>query len=248
MKKKIATLCLSVLAFAGSAGNAQVTGFNDLATWTGSGTNQSALVIQWNDGKSPGALAWGFRWDTPGTTVSDMLLEVMDAAVGLFARGDLSTGFGPSYFGFGYDTGIDGTFGVTGATDPLGAPVNLVFANGLSNTNTNDASTQAPLTSIGTAPVDAQDRYREGWMDNGFWELYSGTGIAYPITWTASFIGAGETLAANGWYAFSISNADFSSNLPGAAFAAIPEPSTLALLAAGGILLVIHARKRFHAC
>lgn len=245
MKKTFALLCLAGLLLTGPTVRAQLAGFNDIATWTGAGSNQSALVIQWNDGKSPAAVVWGYRWNGPSPTVNDMLLAVMDAGVGLFARGDSANGFGEAYYGFGYDANLDCSFGVTGAFDALGDPAAVTFTRGFANMNTNSESSQAPSSSVAAAPQNVSDRYREGWMDNGFWEMFTGTGTSYPVTWTASFTGAGEALAADGWYAFSLSNSDYSSNVPGLAVSAVPEPGTL-LLAAFSAGILFHARKRLH--
>lgn len=221
---------------------AAVTGFGDLIITPGSGPNQSGLVIQWNDSKVPAALAWGFNWTSNSTTVNDMLLAVMSADVRLFSRGDSSTPFGPAYFGFGYNN--SGNFSVAGAVNELGVPVTPVFVGGFSDMNTDPGTTQAPLTSTAAAPSNPLDRYVEGWNDNGFWELFSGSGPAYPGTWTSSAVGVTETLTQNTWYALSLSNSDFSSNLPGAATAAVPEPIALWLILLAGI--IFHASKRLY--
>ena len=44
-----------------------ITSFSDIKQWTGSGTNQAALVLQWNDGLAPTSLAWGYRWNGAAT-------------------------------------------------------------------------------------------------------------------------------------------------------------------------------------
>ena len=221
-----------------------VSSFTDLAFWSGTGASQSSLVIQWNDSKSPPALAWGFKWSS-ANTVNDMLLAVLSADVRLFARGDSSTGFGAAYFGFGYSN--SGNFSVVGAVDSLGAAVTPVFTNGFSEMNTDSAATQAPFSSASAAPANPTDRYTEGWNDNGFWDLYTGTGQTYPVTWSESVVGSGEALVDNGWYVFTITTPEFTPNLPVAADAAVPEPSTFLLLPAGAALL-LYARKRIHAC
>lgn len=251
MKKTFVVLCVAGLLGSALTARAQLTGFNDILTWTGSGANQSALVIQWNDGKSPVALAWGYRWNAPSASVSDMLLALMDAGVGLFGRGDSATGYGASYYGFGYDANHDGSFGVTGAVDSLGQAATVTFAHGFSDMNTSGSSTQAPFSSLAAAATSAEDRYNEAWMDNGFWAQFDGgTGTAYPTTWTSSWIGASETLANNGWYGFTFGAVDpvtydSLAPLPLSAYAAIPEPAALPLvLMASG--LMIHARKRLY--
>ncbi|MCX7869869.1 MAG: hypothetical protein N2322_07955, partial [Terrimicrobiaceae bacterium] len=74
-------------------------------------------------------------------------------------------------------------------------------------------------------------------------------GAAYPPTWTSNWLGVGSVnLVNDGWYALSISEPDYTSNTPGPAFAAIPEPSAALLVACGsGLLILFHARKRLHA-
>lgn len=56
----------------------------DIASWTGEGDTEVALVIAWNDGRSPEALAWGYR-GTVETTVIAMLNEVVKADPRLFS-------------------------------------------------------------------------------------------------------------------------------------------------------------------
>jgi hypothetical protein len=74
MKKTIITAYL-LLIFKFSALSAIVKNFDDIQFWTGNGTNRAALVIEWNDGKSPASLAWGFRWNGQATGL-DMLKAI----------------------------------------------------------------------------------------------------------------------------------------------------------------------------
>jgi hypothetical protein len=60
---------------------ALITGFNDIDYWVGSGTNQAALVIDWNDGISPVSLAWGFQWDGIATG-EDMIQAIAGTTLG----------------------------------------------------------------------------------------------------------------------------------------------------------------------
>jgi len=224
-----------------------VTDFSNLNYW-GSGTNHSGLVISWNDGKTNASIAWGFSWSSGTTvTVADMLLAVASADPRLFARIDSATGFGLGIYGLGYDANGNGSFSVTGAENASGNSTIPVFINGISDMNTNSSSVQAPPSSANASPSEAADHYVEGWIDNGYWEFFiGGISTSYPATWTSSMTGASSTdLANNGWYAFSITTPDYSSNLPGAATAAaVPEPSSVALLAISGLTLALTLRRR----
>jgi hypothetical protein len=44
-----------------------ITNFDSIQNWAGSGSNKAAMVIQWNDGQNPSALAWGYRWNGSAT-------------------------------------------------------------------------------------------------------------------------------------------------------------------------------------
>lgn len=248
--KSIRTIALA-LALLGSTlaiGRSQtVTGLDSLNYW-GTGTNHAGLVISFNDGKTNSTIAWGFAWN--GTaSVASMLTSLAAADPRLFARIDSATGFGLGIFGLGYDANGNGIFSVTGAENPLGNPTTPVFTAGISDLNTNSTTVQAPASSVGAAPGEIADHYTEGWNDNGFWELFTGgASSVYPTTWTSSMTGATDTnLVNNGWFALSISNSDFSSNIPGAAVAAVPEPDSVALVAGAGGLLLLWSRRRRHA-
>lgn len=191
---------------------------SDLAdlTYAGSGSKQAALVIDWNDGKSPEVIVWGYRWN--GTaTAADALIALAAADPRLFARVDRASSLGLALYGLGYDTDLTEGFGVTGAQDTAGNATTLTFTNGLNDLNTGASSLEAPASSEDAAPTDADDHYREGFNDNGFWELLTGpTGRSYPGQWTSSNFGlSGTTLVDGGWYALSLTESDWTSNPPG---------------------------------
>jgi hypothetical protein len=73
MRKLIAALF--ALPLAGLQAQPLVNSFDDIQFWTGSGTNRAALVLQWNDGKTPVSLTWGFRWNGNATGI-DMLMAI----------------------------------------------------------------------------------------------------------------------------------------------------------------------------
>jgi len=90
---------------------------NDIKFWAGSGANQSALVIDWNDGKTNESLAWGFRWN--GTATGLDLINAITAA-DPHLKAELQTfSFGTALRGFSYDADLDGLY--TGANDHVEA-------------------------------------------------------------------------------------------------------------------------------
>ncbi|MEI8284726.1 MAG: putative Ig domain-containing protein [bacterium] len=220
MKKiTFSLLAFLFLAFAINA-RASISSPN-INNWVGTGSNESAFVLQWNDGKSPGAIAWGYRWN-PGAapTLNQLIANLLAANAGIYARGDSSGSYGAGYYGFGYDTGLNNTFSVNGGLDADGNPTTISFTNGFSDMNSDNTTYQSPGSSTSAAPTNSQDRYQEGWNDNGFWELYTSTSTINPTSWSTSWDGGEQSLTADSWYAYTFSNSDFSSNPP-----VLPTPS-----------------------
>ncbi len=244
--KKILFAVLTLFIVSFTHASAQVTSLNDLNYW-GTGANRAGFVIAWNDGKPNDTLAWGYQWDG-ALNFTDMVYFLAANDPNLFLRLDSVTGFGTSIFGVGYQT-TSTPFAVTGAEDTLGNPVVPTFTAGINDMNIT-AGTDAPLSSSGAAPLNAFDHYVEAWNDNGFWELFfHGTdsftptaSVSYPATWQSSWLGAsGTPLVNDGWYALSISEPDYTSNIPGSAIPAlqptpIPEPRAYAMMLLGAVL------------
>ena len=78
----------------------------DIASWTGEGDTEVALVIAWNDGRSPEALAWGYR-GTVETTVIAMLNEVVKADPRFFSLTRRQGGY--TVDGLGFDLNGENT-------------------------------------------------------------------------------------------------------------------------------------------
>lgn len=78
----------------------------DIVWWTGEGDVEVALVIAWNDGKSPEALAWGYR-GTDETTVITLLNEVVKADPRLFSLTRRQGGY--TVDGLGFDLNGENT-------------------------------------------------------------------------------------------------------------------------------------------
>ncbi len=247
--KKIIRLLTAILLASGIPHAAAAIINPGITTWVGAGSNESILAIQWRDAKSPSAIAFGYRWTSGTTTLNDMITAVLAANVGLYARGDLiSGGFGNAYFGFGYDTGLDSSFSITGAEDDLGDPATPNFINGFWDMGSGYAG---PWSSLNAAPANSSDRYQEGWMDNGFWELFTATSTFTPTTWTASNDGGTQLLGSDSWYAYSLTNADYTSVTPNltSLSASVPEPSQIAsslLLMLGAAFFLWKRQKAKH--
>lgn len=235
-----AALCCALAIFTllpASRCQALITGFGDIDYWVGSGTNQAALVIDWNDGIAPVSLAWGFQWDGAATG-----WEMLTAIAAADSRLTLMTH--PNFdaiFALYYDvTGTNAGF-VAGTPGDLGGP-----ENGAAN--------------------NPGDHYAEGWY-SGYWaySLYGGDfeydiydnsppydyigpgtydvagSTTYPVTWESGNIGAGSRDLANGyWDAWSFNGG----NIDQPTAAAIPEPTTLLLTALAGGFLALRRRAR----
>jgi len=87
--------------------NALAFSLADVTFWVGSGANEAALVIDWNDGKSPQSLAWGYRWDGAATGLD--MLQAVTAADSRFGDVVLTEwSFGWTVDGMGYDLNGNG--------------------------------------------------------------------------------------------------------------------------------------------
>jgi hypothetical protein len=172
-----------------------------------------------------------------------MINTLASRNLGLYARIDSEGSFGTAHCGFGFDTGFDGSFSVSGAKDTIGNASILTFTSGVSDGNTG-TSYETPFSSIGAGPTNPADRYQEGWKDNGYWELFSAqTGVS--PTWDSNWSGGSQTIANNTWYAFSLSEPDFISIPPdlSAAANAVPEPSVAILVTIALVFFILKQRR-----
>jgi hypothetical protein len=226
-------LTITVFLFVQEQSLADVIDFNDIVTWSGSGANEAALVIDWNDGQSP--LAWGYRWD--GTATGEDLFRVVAATDNsLFARIQVF-GFGALVNGIGYDRDNDG-FGVSGISGAKSFGAGGIF--------------EGAETDFGTK-TDSDDSYSEA--NNStfeYWEYFNGAGNPYDGgSWASATSGfSGRSLANgdwDGWYYPGTFGGDPSA-IPGNALAAgaaaVPEPSSVLLMAFGSIGLLLCRRSQ----
>lgn len=202
--KKILIATLGLVAFSPLS---SAFDFNDIANWTGTGSNRAALAVQWNDGQNPVSLVWGYRYN--GTkTGEDMLMAVSSSfASGLYSYTE-SFGFGLGVYGLGFDTNTNGsrTY-ITGATP--------------------DAA----------VPTDATDRWQSGWLSNGYWSFWTGASansLSEASTGVTGYTLQNNDWNA---LAFAASPNWTSPTPSGFTAAPVPEPASLFILGAGALLL-----------
>ncbi len=211
-----------------------ISSFDDIIYWVGSGTNSAALVVDWNDGKSPGSLAWGYRWNGSATG-----FDMISAVLASDPRFEGEFIFETAIFGFGYD--LDGDGGTFNFIEPGGSASDV------------DDHFQVGWTING---------YWSYWIHGGefVYDLYDpnppynfiGTGTySVPgtpqysnVNWFFSPVGAADRELINGaWDGWRFAP-NFVAQSPSQPVAAIPEPSTWVFLVAGGLMVWIAARHR----
>ncbi|MEI7486953.1 MAG: DUF5074 domain-containing protein [Chryseobacterium sp.] len=134
--------------------------FADVQYWVGTGTNQVAFVVQWNDSKNPDALVWGFRWNG-NATGEDMLKAIAKADHRFYSLLYQGTQFGSAVGGLGFD--------LNGAnTNALYKNANVTYpyypVDGIVNTTAYDFDDYTA--------ADAADHWSSGWTTNGYWSYW----------------------------------------------------------------------------
>ncbi|MGD9506378.1 MAG: hypothetical protein AB7W37_15830 [Syntrophobacteraceae bacterium] len=205
--------------------------FDDITYWVGSGGNQAALVIEWNDGKEPQTIVWGYRWDGTATG-ADMLAAIS---------------------GSGYATGGPFSGNMTGADSRLytqlewwsGYDAYTVYAFGY-DVDGDGFGWQEDADESG-GPADPDDHGYEGWY-TGYWSYWvsdDGSEWAYS-GWGIS----ARELSDGSWDGWSYS--DFASygsgsapGTPVSAQAPVPIPGAIWLLGSGLVgLLRLRGKRR----
>jgi hypothetical protein len=200
--------------------------FDDIDFWVGSGSNEAALVVDWNDGIDPVSLAWGYRWDGSATG-QDMLSDI--AGEMTYSGGSVS-----------YSAGVDGRLWWTDGSGMGGGGAGTVY--GIGYDVDNDGFTITPDASgDGGVAADTADHYKEGWMSAGYWSYWLGD----DDSWGFSGVGfAGRNLSDGSWDGWSWAPG-FSSSTPDSPEAApVPVPAAVWLLGSGLLGLIGFRRKR----
>ncbi|MDR2235954.1 MAG: DUF5074 domain-containing protein [Chryseobacterium sp.] len=134
--------------------------FSDIQFWVGTGSNEAAFVVQWNDSKNPDALVWGYRWNG-NATGEDMLKAIAQADRRFFSLLYQGTQYGTAIGGIGFDLNGQNTnalYKSGNTTYPL-YPV-----SGIVNTTEYDFDTYTA--------ADTNDHWQSGWTTNGYWSYW----------------------------------------------------------------------------
>lgn len=133
--------------------------FDDIVYWVGTGTNEAAFVVQWNDSKNPDALVWGFRWNGTATG-EDMLKAIAKTDKRFFTLLYQGTQFGSAVGGLGFD--LDGN-----DTNALYKSGNTTYplypVDGIINTTSYDFDDYTAK--------DADDHWGSAWY-TGYWSYW----------------------------------------------------------------------------
>src|SRR5580704_19564445 len=84
-------------------------GFSDITNWTGTGSNEAALLIDFQDGTTYPALVWGYRWD--GTATGEQMIQAVAAADPDLTVQITSYSFGDAVTALGFDGSAYGSNG-----------------------------------------------------------------------------------------------------------------------------------------
>ncbi|MFP4351908.1 MAG: PEP-CTERM sorting domain-containing protein [Puniceicoccaceae bacterium] len=242
MKNKTSTshlLATCVLALSGATAlNGAVNSFSDITQWVGTGSNEAALVIDFNDGSATDSFAWGYRWDDPGEPVAvsgaDMILAIAEADPNLSIShgGTAEDGFFVTEISYKGFSATSGDF-VT----------NFDYWNYLLAGGTTGVSEFDPDYVPG-APLPQTWNYPNGGASlPGSWEAAK-TG-ASDFSGTYSDAGStpipGRRLADGSWDAW-VFGSEVDS--PSGPIAPAPEPETAGLFLAIGAALLVTRRRR----
>ena len=183
--------------------------YNDIQYWVGSGSNQTAFVIVFNDGKTPNALVWGYRYDG-SKTFAEMAQDIAATDTRFFYMADPNhTTLG----GLGYDGNGNDIFSLQQEGSTV-QPVNNFFS-------------VEGYDYDGYTPTEAEDRWSGGWASGVYFNLSNG-GFSSPVAdngWTYAVLSS-----------FGAGGEDFET-AQSATYTAVPAPTTAVCDAPTGLNL-----------
>lgn len=94
---------LSLLAalFVAGCAPAFAFNFNDIVNWTGTGSNEAAMLVDFHDGSQYQSFVWGYRWD--GTANGEDMFKAIVAHDPNLSSTITSYSFGDAVSAIGYD-------------------------------------------------------------------------------------------------------------------------------------------------
>ncbi|MDX2079574.1 MAG: PEP-CTERM sorting domain-containing protein [Terrimicrobiaceae bacterium] len=224
--KRLIVAALAAVLWCTSTVQAQINGLDDILFWAGTGSNRSALIVDFQDGNTRSAFAFGYRWD--GSATAGDMLTALDGLAGLSIS---SPGFVQTI------TYLDPVTGITHSRTA-----------GFFTDYPTDWISWGYFIAGGSAVIyDSNPPYDPIGSLNP-----PGAGVSVPEGWSISPSGSfGRALADGSWDAFSFGAVDLSFN-PVAPptdtiYAAVPEPSTVGLLLIAMLTLFWHVKRRIHA-
>lgn len=205
-----------------------VEGFNDIGVWAGEGANESALVLQWNDGDTPSSLAWGYRWDGVVSGI-DMLLAIAGKT---FIR---EPDGGPVIEVL---SGADPALEVTVERYGWGDAVFAIVHHGAGQTRTRaDWDSGYWEYSLFGGEVD-YFTWNGTNFDGPFTYAASGSPLYSQVVWWPSQVGAADRLLVNGsWDAWSFAPGFVGTPVSQPFAAPVPEPRVVGLLGLASLLI-----------
>lgn len=221
----MSVLLVGMMAVPARAAMVTVDDFSDLLFWTGSGTNEAALVLQFpttigtgTGTVAPTSIAWGYRWDG-SATFADMLLSLAGGIIG-----------GPQP-----DAGSDSRLGIDVTYySSFGA----YFVNEISYNQIGLPSEWSQVArQIGPYDLETGEYPAQYQLDSA-----AGAWTGSPLS-ASNFGISGTALVDGGWYGFvqaDGSETSFSFTQP---VAAVPEPSTWVMLACGAAAWIARRRR-----
>ncbi len=221
----MSVLLVGMMAVPARAAMVTVDSFSDILFWTGSGTNEAALVLQFpttigtgTGTVAPTSIAWGYRWDG-SATFADMVFSLAGGIVG-----------GPQP-----DAGSDSRLGIDVT---YYSSFGDYFVNEISYNQVGLPSewSQA-VRQIGPYDPDTGEYPAQYQLDSAV-----GAWTGNPLS-MSDFGISGTALVDGGWYGFvqaDGSEASLSFTQP---VSAVPEPSGFVLAACGAAALIAWRRR-----
>jgi hypothetical protein len=235
MKKIVLAALLLVLGAFGLRAQTLVQSFDDIQFWTGSGTNRSALVLQWNDGGTPTSLAWGYRWSGNATGIG--MLKAIAGSTTVTAPQSPSTILDTLS---GADSRLTLTMEQYGFGDSL---FSVSFNDGLQNRTRADWATGYWAYSISGGNF-SYDTYDANWNFTGSANYSQNGSSFYPSTWFSSPIGPSDRDLVDGsWDAFSFASGFTTSAVLQPYAVSVPEPSVVILVTIGLVFFMLRRRR-----